>query len=168
MAPRFALRNARGRRTSTADLTGRPYAVTFLYTSCTDVCPLIAQELREALRLLGRDAGDVAVVAISADPEGDTPAKVRRWLRRLRLSRNFHYLIGSRSELRPVWKAHFAAPQPRGSEESRHSASIWLVDKRGRWRTKFSAGAAIPPRDLAHDLRLLLRERKSDTPRPYR
>src|SRR5665648_208330 len=60
----------------TARLRGRPFAVTFLYASCPDVCPLIAQEIVGALGRLGADARRVAVVAVSVDPRGDTPAAV--------------------------------------------------------------------------------------------
>jgi protein SCO1/2 len=132
--------------------------VTFLYTDCPDVCPLIGQELGRALGLLGERADDVAVAAISVDPDGDTPEAVRAWLRRLRLPANFHYLVGSARNLRPVWESHFAAPQKRGLEESLHTASIWLVDRRGRWRAKFSGGIPVPPKDIAHDLGVLLQE----------
>jgi protein SCO1/2 len=152
----FRLRDARGGVLATRALRGRPYALTFLYTDCQDVCPLIGREIGEALRLLGPRRSEVAALAVSADPEGDSKQAVMSWLRRHRLPRNFHYLIGSRARLGPVWKAYFAAPQPRGVRESKHTASIWLVDKRGRLRTKFSGGAPVAPRDLAHDLRLLL------------
>jgi protein SCO1/2 len=157
-APDFELADARGGSLDTRELAGRPYAVTFLFTDCPDVCPLIGQELGQALELLGPRAGQVAVVAVSVDPVGDTPAAVLEWLRRHRLPRNFHYLIGARDELQPVWASYYVAPQQLGVRESLHTASIWLIDRRGRWRTKFSAGVPIPPRDIAHDLEVLLRE----------
>jgi protein SCO1 len=161
-APRLHLRDARGGTLDTAQLRGRPYAVTFLYVHCPDVCPLIGDEIGEALRRLGRHAAQVAAVAVSVDPEGDTPEAVRAWLRRHRLPRNFHYLIGSERRLKPVWNAYYAAPQIPGRPESTHSASIWLIDRAGRWRTKFSAGVPVPPGDLAHDFRLLLGARARD------
>jgi protein SCO1 len=157
-APDFRLRDARGGRLGTSDLRGLPYALTFLYTDCPDVCPLIGQEVRRAIELLGKQRDDVAVAAVSVDPEGDTADVVQPWLRRMRLPGNFHYLIGTERELRPVWKAYFAAPQRPGVEQSLHTASIWLVDARGRWRTKFSGGVPLAPTDIAHDLRVLLRE----------
>lgn len=155
-APGFSHADARGGRIATAELAGRPYVVTFLYTDCPDVCPLIAQELRAALELLGPRARDVAVVAVSVDPEGDDPAAVRAWLERHDLPPNFHYLLGSEQELRPTWEAYFAAPQPEATAASTHTASIWLVDSDGRLRTKFSGAMPVAPADIAHDLRLLL------------
>lgn len=155
-APSFSAADARGGEIGTAELAGMPYVVTFLYTDCPDVCPLIAQELRQALEILGPRADQVAVLAVSVDPEGDTPEAVRDWLEQNDLPPNFHYLVGSEEELSPVWEDYFASPQPGGEPESRHTASIWLVDSDGRLRTKFSGGIPVAPADIAHDLALLL------------
>ncbi len=157
-APEFRLPDARGGSVDTRRLRGTPYVVTFLYTSCTDVCPLIGAELGQALRILGPASDEVAVVAVSVDPSRDTQAAARRWLARHHLPRNFHYTIGPERELRPVWRSYFAAPQPPGGKQSLHTASIWLIDAQGRWRTKFSGGAPVAPADIAHDLGLLVDE----------
>jgi protein SCO1/2 len=159
-APHFRLADARGGEIHTRDLAGRPYIVTFLYTRCRDVCLTIGQEVGAALRQLRAEERAVAL-AVSVDPEGDRPARVRRWLREQRLPPSFHYLIGTRRQLQPVWKAYYAAAQPRHSDESRHTTSIWLIDGRGRLRTKFSAGVPVPPSDIVHDLRLLARESRA-------
>jgi protein SCO1/2 len=158
-APRFRLRDARGGYIDTRSLRGRPYVVTFLFTSCPDVCPLIGQELRAAFEQLGDEARGVTGVAISVDPARDSAPAVRTWLDRQRLPGNFHYAIGTEEKLMPVWKSYFAAPQTPGDPNSSHSASIWLIDASGRIRTKFSGGVAVPPDDIAHDLRVLLSER---------
>ena len=158
-APQFRLADARGGTIDTRELAGRPYVVTFLFTDCEDVCPLIGQELRLALEALGDRGREVTVVAVSADPAGDTAASVRKWLHTQSMPPNFRYAIGAQEELAPVWKAHYAAAQPDDKSESAHTTSIWLVDRAGRWRTKFSGGVAIPPSDIAHDLRILLDER---------
>lgn len=158
-APDFLLTDARTERPfGTRDVAGKPYVVTFLWVDCPDVCPLIGAELGRALELLGQRGDDVSVLGVSADPGTDTPAAAREWLDRHRLPENFHYLVGEKRELRPVWDAYFAAPQRPGVDFSAHTATIWLVDAQGRIRTKFSAGSVVPPPDLAHDLRVLLRE----------
>ena len=168
-APDFRLTDARGREIDTRRLAGRPYLVTFLYTNCPpgDTCPTIAAELRQALEQLGPRADDLTVLAVSVEPKGDTPRAARRWVRRHLLPDNFHFLVGSRRELEPVWDRYYAAPQQpsheddgHSHEQSRHTANIWLVDARGRWRTKFSAGFPVPPADIAHDLGVLLDEAK--------
>jgi protein SCO1 len=160
-APGFRLVDARGGTLDSRSLRGRPYLLTFLFTDCRDVCPLIGREIGEALRLLGPRATEAAAVAITVDPEGDTRPAVRAWLRKHSLPANFHYLVGSRRRLEPVWRAYYAAPQPPGTEESRHTASIWVIDARGRLRAKFSGGVPVRPVDIAHDLRLLVRESRS-------
>ncbi|MGH2848089.1 MAG: SCO family protein [Thermoleophilaceae bacterium] len=157
-APDFELADARGGTIGTLDMAGRPYLVTFLYSDCPDVCALIAEEIRQAFKLLRGRAEEVAALAVSVDPRGDTRENVLRFLRRHRLPPNFHYLIGTRDQLAPVWRAYYAAPQLPGRAASAHSASVWVIDARGRIRTKFSGGAPIPPADIAHDLRQLLRE----------
>lgn len=156
-APYFALKDARDGTLTSSQLHGKPYAVTFLYTQCPDVCPLIAQELRAALDQLGPQAKSVAVVAVSVDPRGDTRNRVEHWLKRNREPANFHYLIGTRKQLQSLWKAYYVGPQIEGKRgSSTHTANIWLVDRLGRWRAKFSAGVPVDPLDISHDFRALL------------
>lgn len=156
-APRISLTDGRtGETVDTASLAGRPYVVTFLFTNCPDVCPLIGQEIRQALEELGPDARRVAALAVSVDPRRDDAEAVRAWLRRHRQPTNFHYLIGTRAELEPVWRAYFAAPQLPGDPRSVHTAAVWLVDADGRIAGKISAGVPFDPMQLARDLRALL------------
>lgn len=157
----FRLRGARGGVIDSDALRGRPYAVTFLFTECPDVCPAIGQQMRLALEDLGPRADEVTVVAVSVDPRNDTPGAVRRWLDRQNLPPNFRYAIGTEQELRDTWEAYFAQPKIRNRPEtSTHSAAVWLIDRAGRPRTRHLANSATPA-DIAHDLRYLL-----DEPRP--
>ncbi len=135
---------------------GTPYLVTFLYANCPDVCPLIGEQLRQTLQKLGSDAAGVAVVAVSVDPRGDTPATVRAWLKRHREPAQFHYLLGTQAELAPVWRAWYAAPQIAGDPQSAHTAVVWIVDARGRLAAKLAAGTPFDTSGLARDMRSLL------------
>jgi|SRR5215212_5568369 len=155
-APRIRLADARGGTFDTRSLAGKPYLVTFLYANCPDVCPLIGAQLRDTLDRLGGDAGRVGVVAVSVDPRGDTAPTVRAWLRRHREPPQFHYLIGAEQQLRPVWRAWYAAPQIPGDPDSAHTAIVWLVDARGRLAAKIAAARPFDTSGLARDVRLLL------------
>ncbi len=156
-APTIKLTDAAGGTLDTASLVGTPYLVTFLYTNCPDVCPLIGEEIHQALQQIGTaDTRRLRVVAVSVDPRHDNAAAVKAWLKRHQEPPEFHYLIGSEAQLKPVWKEWFAQPQIEGDPESSHSAVIWLVDRQGRLATNVSAGVAFDPSDLAADLRTLV------------
>jgi protein SCO1/2 len=150
-AAQFRLADGRGGVIDTRTLRGRPYAVTFLYTQCPDVCPTIAADLSQALA----DAPGAAAVAVSVDPRGDTPAAVRAFARVHRLPATFRYGIGDRRALEPVWRDYFVSSQLGDPKTSTHTASVWLVDARGRLRGVYPGGAPIAPADVAHDLRAL-------------
>ncbi|MEI7889945.1 MAG: SCO family protein, partial [Actinomycetes bacterium] len=45
----FALSDENGKPVSLKTVTGAPAILTFLYTSCKDICPLTAQQIRGAL-----------------------------------------------------------------------------------------------------------------------
>ena len=154
-APRFALRDQAGVRVELAALRGDVVLVTFLYTHCPDVCPITAGHLNAALRLLPRAARSrTLVLAVSVDPEGDTPAAVRRFIAEHRLLPQFRYLTGSRATLRPVWQAYNVLAAPRSADAIDHSAYTALVDRRGTVRVYFDASSS--PTDIAHDIRRAL------------
>jgi protein SCO1 len=158
-APRMRLEDAAGGKPfDTATLKGKPYMVTFLYSHCPTVCPLIGAELQQALSELGPAARRVAVVALSVDPRGDTPSSVRSWLEVHHEPPSFHYLIGSEDRLRPYWNAWHVGPQIPGDPDSSHSAVIYLVTGRGTIAGIVAAGSQLSSAELAHDFRALLSE----------
>jgi len=152
--PGFTLHDQSGRRLSLEGQRGKLVLLTFLYTHCPDVCPLTAQNLSGAVRLLGRKADAVRVLAVSVDPRGDTPKSVRHFIRTHRLVRQFHYLIGSKQELEPIWRVYGVTPVKRGKGDLDHTLYTVLADGSGKARVLYDATAT--PANVAHDLRLLL------------
>ena len=150
-APNFALRDQDGERVSIRELRGRPVIVTFLYTTCDDTCPAQAQTVRGALDDLGED---VPALAIAVDPPRDTPERARTFLAKARALGRIDFVLGSRAQLKPLWKGFFIRPQSINEE---HQARFTLVDKRGFQRIGFPGDQATPE-TLAHDLRLLQQE----------
>jgi protein SCO1 len=150
-APDFELRDQDGERVSMRGFRGRPVIVTFLYTTCEDTCPLQAQTIRGALDQLGED---VPAIAIAVDPPRDTPERARIFLSEQRALGRLDFVLGSRSELRPLWNGFYIRPQ---SVTQEHQARFTLVDKRGFQRVGYPGFEATPER-LAHDVRLLQAE----------
>jgi protein SCO1 len=148
----FRLRDQDGEPVSLRAFRGRVVVLTFLYTTCRDTCPLTATQIRGALDDLDRD---VPALAVSVDPANDTPERARRFLfvRGLADDR-MRFLLGSRDQLAPVWRAYGIRPQGAAFD---HSAYVLLVDKRGRQRIGFPV-AQLTPEGLAHDIRRLQAE----------
>jgi protein SCO1/2 len=160
-APNFTLINQDGRQVSLSDYKGKPVTLTFLYTRCPDVCPLIASQLAVALDRLGPDAGKVAMVAVSVDPEHDDRLAVQRFNEEHKLAGRFDYLIGSPAQLQRVWQAYYVASQPIPTVGPAlggvlHSSPLFVIDKQGRERVLLDE--QFDPQDLVHDLQVLLGE----------
>jgi protein SCO1/2 len=149
---RFALRDTAGARATAADYRGKVYVIAFMYSTCRDTCPLTAQQIRGALDDLPRP---VPVLAVSVDPSADTAFHVRRFLLAQELLGRMRYLVGTRAQLAAVWRQFGIAPQ---TATASHTASVVIVDRRGRQRLGFPT-SELTPEGLAHDLRLLGAER---------
>jgi protein SCO1/2 len=149
----FSLRDAYGRSLRLSAERGRVVLLTFLYTRCRDVCPIVAEKLNEVLRALpSRQA--VRVIAVSVDPGGDTPAAVRAYARLHHLLPQFRYLVGSRRALAPVWQNYNVLATVRNADVVDHSAPTLLIDRSGRPRVYYTSD--FVPAAVLHDVRLLL------------
>ena len=157
-APDFTLVDGiTGRPTSLASLQGKVVVLAFLYTHCPDVCPLTAEEFRQARQKLTDGERDRAVfVAVSVDPVQDTPQAVQTFARDHGLSAGFLYLIGSQAQLQTVWTAYGIRTDPATTAVG-HSDAIYLLDRKGRARVLVHSdvGAA----DLANNVKVLAAER---------
>ena len=56
---------------------GRPVVLSFIYTSCTTVCPVTSHTLAQLQDRLGPSRELVHLVSITIDPEFDTPTRLR-------------------------------------------------------------------------------------------
>jgi len=154
-SPPIALHDAAGRPVTLAGQRGRFVLVTFVYTHCPDVCPLITQNLNSALRQLGDARNQVRVLAVSVDPKGDTAAAVRRYAAQRELLPEFRYLIGSRPALRRTWAAWHVLAVQRNPELVDHVAYTALIDRTGKQRVLYDS--QVKARQVLHDLRVLMR-----------
>ena len=137
-APAIDLTDYRGKRIDLAGLKGRPVLVAFLYTHCTDLCPIVAGKVHTAYAKLA-PAQRPLFLAVSVDPEHDTPASATAFDKRHRTTGEIDWLLGSRTELEGVWKAWGVKPEhdAKDPETIEHSAEIFAVDPQGRIRALY-------------------------------
>ena len=83
-------------------LRGRTLVVTYFYTHCPDACPLTMGNLKRLYATLPEDVrGKVLFVAVSLDPERDTPPVLREYARLYRIdSSGWLFLTGDPKEIR--------------------------------------------------------------------
>jgi protein SCO1/2 len=123
--PPFRLRDQSGRPTSLADARGEIVVLTFLYSTCRQLCPAQAAEIRDAVVRVG---GGVQVYGVSVDPVGDTPGNVGAFLEHNGLAgAPVHFLTGTRRELAPVWERYGIVPLGATPEEVRAAAATFVA-----------------------------------------
>jgi cytochrome oxidase Cu insertion factor (SCO1/SenC/PrrC family) len=156
-APSFHVKDQFGTWVSLAGLRGRPVILTFMGATCTTLCPVVAESIRRTLAELGPEHRSPAVVAISTDPEHDTPAAVLRFSRDHQLLHRWHYLVAGRSTLTPIWRAYhlYVAPKnaPRQIADA-HTSATYLIDGAGRERVLMAGSPDVV--GLDRDVRILL------------
>ncbi len=151
-APEIALRDQRGRVVRLSALRGRVVAVTFMDSRCTTDCPVEGAVLAALQRRLG-PAAPLTLLVVSTDPGGDTPARARAFARRYGWTGPWDWLLGSRRQLAPVWRAYHVRVQSADG----HSDAIYLVGPGGDERAAFGFPYSVPL--LLADVRALSRHR---------
>jgi protein SCO1 len=152
-APNFTLTSQDGKPVALADLRGKVVAVTFIYTECPDICPMLTQKMVQVQDELGADFGKkVAFVSISLDPEHDTPDVLKDYAQFWGAKPDgWSFLTGSLEAVRDVTRRYgvFFTKQEDGSVE--HSQLTTLVDADGRMRVQY-LGARFDPEEFRQDL----------------
>jgi cytochrome oxidase Cu insertion factor (SCO1/SenC/PrrC family) len=142
VAPPFRLTDQFGRTVSLASLRGRVIVVTFLDPVCTSDCPLIAQEMRAADEMLGREAGRAEFVAVVTNPVFRSVPVVDAFDRQEGLTHlsNWLYLTGNIAQLRSVWNDYGieAVIEPAGAMIG-HSELFYVIDPLGHTRYVLSS-----------------------------
>lgn len=156
----FRLRDQDGRLIRLQEQRGRVVVLTFLYSTCWDLCPAQAEVVRDALRSAGGKGMEVLVVSV--DAVGDTPVRTRRFLAdHLEYGGPAHFLIGTRPQLEPVWRMYGIAPMDATPEEAAESAAA-----SDRFQAMRKASGA-PPEDEAATYQHPKRPPTEDASDPY-
>lgn len=156
-APPIRLTDYRGREVDLAKLKGRPVLVAFLYTHCHDLCPLVAAKVHTTYSMLGPNVKRPVFLAVSVDPEHDTPASAAKFNREHRTTGEIDWLLGRRPELEAVWKAWNVEPHHnrKDPEVIEHSADIYGVGPDGEVHVLYPP--EFKPADLAKGISTLAR-----------
>ena len=153
----FSLTDQAGRSFRFQALRGKVVLLTFMYTTCPDVCPLITSSLRlvqESLKASERRS--VFLLSITTDPEIDTPVVLRSYAERYKVDfTNWSFVGGDQKSLERVWKAFGVKVERKARGLVDHTSLTGLIDKKGVMRFAYY-GTAPDPKRILQDVRKLL------------
>ncbi len=96
-----------GRKTtlSTELNGGKPVIITFVFTTCTTICPVLSGTFAQLQRELGAEVDDVRMVSVSIDPEYDTPERLRAYAGLFSAGPQWQFLTGDLGDIVAVQKS---------------------------------------------------------------
>jgi protein SCO1/2 len=159
-APAFILLDQEGNRFDSTTLRGKVVVLNFIFTTCTDVCPLFTANVAQLQRTLKNEhAGNVFLVSITTDPEVDSPKVLKSYAQRYGADfQNWAFLTGSESQLKQVWKGFDVRVIKKGRGLVQHTSLTTVIDRQGIRRFNFF-GEKWPLKDLLRDTTALLEEK---------
>ncbi|WP_433771947.1 SCO family protein [Pseudomonas putida] len=81
-------------------------AINFIFTSCTDSCPLETARLLQVQKVLGDRVGkDIFLYSISIDPETDTPKVLKKYADKFKIGPGWQFLTGNKDDITALRKS---------------------------------------------------------------
>lgn len=147
------------------DFAGNISVITFIFTNCPDVCPIITANMTNIQDEL-QDTSGINFIEISFDPERDTPSVLKEYKNLYRLNSQFTLLTGHPAIVDNLLSnldivAEKTIIDSLGHDSTnytmRHSNTIYLMDKEGYIRAEYPAHR-VPPKNVIEDIQTLREE----------
>ena len=180
--PDFSLVERSGRHVTLADLLDKVWVASFIYTKCTETCPLQTAHMAQLQRDLAGER-ELRLVSITVDPERDTPEVLQEYAKRYGADpERWLFLAGEKRAIYRLAQEGFRlsvvdpddqgpgtsfwpfVPRPAYASHGSgglviHSSRLVLVDRQARTRGFYDGTDPEALKRLRRDARTLLRER---------
>ena len=165
-APELALVDQSGQPLTLTELRGKVVLLTFTYSTCAEVCPLItAAMVTLQQRLTAAERQQVFFLSVTAQPEVDTPAVLYAYANRLGVDlASWAFMTGPPQAVQAVWQAFGLTVKRRAQGVVDHPAWTFLIDREGMVRYRY-LGSLLEVETMLEDVRTLCVV-VHDAPRP--
>jgi protein SCO1/2 len=159
-APDFVLMNQDNQRFDSTRLRGKVVVLNFIFTTCTDVCPIFTANLAQLQRRLNeRHGAGLFFVSVTTDPEVDSAEVLKAYARRYGSDfKNWAFLTGSDTQLKNVWNGFGVRVIKKGRGLVQHTSLTTVIDHQGLRRFNY-LGEKWLLKDLEKDILTLLENR---------
>ena len=162
--PNFTFTERSGRSVSLTDLENKVWVADFIYTTCTDTCPLQSAEMTKLQQqFAGND--DIRLVSFSVDPTKDTPKVLSAYAKKFAADADrWLFLTGDRDAMVALVQGGFrlsADPVVDSSNKENiilHSPRFVLVDRSAEIRGYYDSRERDALERLKSDLAKVLKE----------
>lgn len=134
--PNVALTDHNGRQLRFYDdiIRGKVVSINFIYTNCTDVCPLDTAQLRQVQQILGDRVGrEVHMYSISLNPTRDTPEQLRQFMRTYDVGPGWTFLTGASADVQLLQRRLGLRPVDEQSLRAHDTSIIVGNETTGQW-----------------------------------
>ena len=158
-APEFTLTSQDGAQVTLADFRGKVVAVTFIFTLCTQTCPVLTPMMSFVQDRLGDDFGSkIAFASITVDPERDTPEVLKEYAQAFGANlAGWSFLTGAPAAIQDVTRRYGVYASKAGNGDVDHTFLTSLVDPKGVLRVQY-LGVRFDPEEFRRDLLSLAKE----------
>ena len=129
-APDFRLTNQFGQPMSLSQFRGKVVLLSFDDSECTSVCPLTTESMVLAKELLGKAGESVQLLGVDANSDATARSDVLSYSRAHGMVNQWHFLTGTRPQLKKVWSDYHIAVQIESGQID-HTPALYLIDQRG-------------------------------------
>ena len=161
--PPFRLTDQTGAPFGSAELEGKVWVASFIFTRCTTVCPAITAEMARVQDRTRNLEPAFRLVSFSMDPSFDTPERLAAYARAHRASpRLWTFLTGPEEAVRDAVVKGLKetmgreAPADGNAQGILHGTHLVLVDARGRVRGYYASDAPDAVDRVVRDAALLV------------
>jgi cytochrome oxidase Cu insertion factor (SCO1/SenC/PrrC family) len=168
--PDFALIERSGQSVTRADLLGKVWIASIIFTRCVEECPLVSNHMAQ-LQATFAAAPDVRLVSITVDPAYDTPEVLTRYAQSFAAQpQRWLFLTGDKATIYRLVREGFRL----GLMDPQESVQSFAVPEAARvrhalWQWLTPASALAHPgahshdaqRAITHSARLVLVDRQS-------
>lgn len=80
-------------------IKGKNVAINFIFTTCTNVCPVLTATFRRVQVELEKSQSDIKLISVSVDPTVDTPERLLEFANKFKAGPGWTFVTGEKTEI---------------------------------------------------------------------
>tara|TARA_B100000989_G_scaffold49086_1_gene32192 strand:- start:1932 stop:2555 length:624 start_codon:yes stop_codon:yes gene_type:complete len=155
----FVFTNHNNKDFGTKDLVGKIHVANFIFTSCTNICPVMTTNMTKLENEFLNDE-DVELVSFTVTPWIDSPELLKRYKKDFTLnSNNWTFLTGDKNKIYKIARESYFAEEEIGftkdSSDFLHTEHFLLVDKKMHIRGIYNGTLKLEMAQIIDDIKTL-------------